>query len=147
MSSLRLRQGGGLVLPVAGAGTGIVDARAAGGGEPTNNRAARVLRKAVLWRKKAFGCVSDRDCHFVERILTVVYMRRLQHRSAWEFLQQTLHVYRSGQPAAFLIIMGEPLPPFYNPGACGIIKHKHPTQGGKYDTITAPTVGCRSHRL
>jgi len=29
------------------------------GVEPTNNRAERAIRKAVLWRKRSFGCVSD----------------------------------------------------------------------------------------
>jgi transposase len=73
------------------------------GVEPTNNRAERALRKAVLWRKKSFGCASDGGCRFVERILTVVQTRRLQGRSAWTFLQETLHAYRSGQPAPLLI--------------------------------------------
>jgi transposase len=73
------------------------------GVEPTNNQAERVLRKAVLWRKKAFGCVSEGGCRFVERILTVVQTLRLQRRSAWQFLQQSLHAYRSGQPAPLLI--------------------------------------------
>lgn len=70
---------------------------------PTNNHAERVLRKAVLWRKKSFGCASDGGCRFVERILTVVQTRRLQGRSAWTFLQEALHAYRSGQPAPRLI--------------------------------------------
>jgi transposase len=74
------------------------------GVEPTNNHAERVLRKAVLWRKKSFGCVSAGGCRFVERILTVVQTRRLQGRSAWKFLQETLHAYRSGQPPPKLIV-------------------------------------------
>ena len=73
------------------------------GVDPTNNQAERVLRKAVLWRKRSFGCASDGGCRFVERILTVVQTRRLQGRSAWTFLQETLHAYRSGQPVPLLI--------------------------------------------
>jgi len=73
------------------------------GVEPTNNHAERVLRKAVLWRKKSFGCVSDGGCRFVERILTVVQTLRLQRRSAWAFLQQALHAHRSSQPAPKLL--------------------------------------------
>jgi transposase len=73
------------------------------GVEPTNNQAERALRKAVLWRKKSFGCASDEGCRFVERILTVIQTRRLQGRSAWTFLQETLHAYRSGRPAPLLI--------------------------------------------
>src|SRR6516225_6832515 len=73
------------------------------GVEPTNNHAERVLRKAVLWRKKSFGCASEGGCRFVERILTVVQTLRLQQRSVWAFLQDALHAHRSGQPAPTLI--------------------------------------------
>jgi transposase len=76
------------------------------GVEPTNNHAERVLRKAVLWRKKAFGCVSDDGCRFVERILTVVQTLRLQRHSVWKFLQESLHAYRSGQAAPKLLVEG-----------------------------------------
>jgi transposase len=40
--------------------------------EPTNNRAERALRPAVIWRKGSFGTDSQRGSRFVERILTVV---------------------------------------------------------------------------
>lgn len=73
------------------------------GVEPTNNRAERALRKAVLWRKKAFGCVSDGGCRFVERILTAVQTLRQQGRSVWQFLRDALHAHRSGQRAPTLI--------------------------------------------
>jgi transposase len=66
------------------------------GVEPTNNWAERALRKAVLWRKKAFGCHSERGCRFVERILTVVQTLRLQQRSVWSFLHETLRASRAG---------------------------------------------------
>jgi transposase len=46
--------------------------------EPTNNHMERLLRLGVLWRKNAFGCLSEAGCRFVERILTVVQTRRLQ---------------------------------------------------------------------
>jgi len=62
-----------------------------------------VLRKAALWWKKSFGCVSDGGGRFVERILTVVQTLRLQRCSAWKFLQQSLHAYRSQQLAPMLI--------------------------------------------
>lgn len=73
------------------------------GVEPTNNRAERVLRKAVLWRKKAFGCVSDAGCRFVERILTVVQTLRQQGRQVWEFLHRALEASRSGKAGPQLI--------------------------------------------
>ena len=47
------------------------------------------LRRAVLWRKKSFGCASQGGCRFVERILTVVQTLRLQKRNALEFLSRS----------------------------------------------------------
>ena len=66
------------------------------GVEPTNNHAERVQRRAVLWRKKSFGCQSQRGCRFAERILTVVQTLRLQARNALEFLAETLAAHRLG---------------------------------------------------
>jgi transposase len=48
--------------------------------EPTNNRAERALRRAVLWRRKSFGTQSAAGSRFVERILTVVTSLRQQGR-------------------------------------------------------------------
>jgi transposase len=48
------------------------------GVEPTNNRAERALRGAVLWRKGCFGNQSDSGSRFTERILTTVATLR-QH--------------------------------------------------------------------
>jgi len=73
------------------------------GVEPTNNRAERALRKGVLWRKKAFGCVSEGGCRFVERVLTVVQTLRQQGRPVWQFLRDALQAHRSGQPAPQLL--------------------------------------------
>ncbi len=73
------------------------------GVEPTNNLIERLLRPAVLWRKNAFGCHSDRGCRFVERILTVVQTRRLQKRPVLEYLYQALHAHRCGLPAPTLL--------------------------------------------
>ena len=69
------------------------------GVEPTNNHAERVQRRAVLWRKKSFGCGSGRGCRFVERILTAVQTLRLQGRNALEFLADTLAAHRLGSEA------------------------------------------------
>jgi transposase len=73
------------------------------GVEPTNNHAERVVRKAVLWRKKSFGSVSDDGCRFVERILTVVQTLRLQRRQVWRFLQQSIAAHRAHQPTPSLL--------------------------------------------
>jgi transposase len=73
------------------------------GVEPTNNHAERVVRKAVLWRKRSFGSVSERGCRFVERILTVAQTLRLQGRPVWRFLQQSIIAHRAHQPGPSLL--------------------------------------------
>jgi len=73
------------------------------GVEPTNNHAERVLRRGVLWRKRAFGCQSDNGCRFVERILTVTQTLRLQKRNVFEYLHQALAAHRAGQIAPKLV--------------------------------------------
>lgn len=55
--------------------------------EPTNNRAERALRRAVLWRRKSFGTQSETGSRFVERILTVVTTLRQQRRSVLDYLK------------------------------------------------------------
>lgn len=56
------------------------------GVEPTNNRAERALRRAVLWRRKSFGTQSAAGSRFVERILTVVTSLRQQGRNVLDYL-------------------------------------------------------------
>ena len=73
------------------------------GVEPTNNHAERVQRRAVLWRRRSFGCHSADGCRFVERILTVVQTLRQQGRSVLEFLSQTIQAHRAGQSAPRLV--------------------------------------------
>ncbi len=55
--------------------------------EPTNNRAERALRRAVLWRRKSFGTQSETGSRFVERILTVVTTLQQQRRSVLAYLK------------------------------------------------------------
>lgn len=55
--------------------------------EPTNNRAERALRRAVLWRRKSFGTQSETGSRFVERILTVVTTLGQQRRSVLAYLK------------------------------------------------------------
>ena len=76
------------------------------GVEPTNNHAERVQRRAVLWRKKSFGCQSPSGCRFVERILTVVQSLRLQNRNTLEFLGQSIAAHRKGASTPKLCKMG-----------------------------------------
>jgi transposase len=73
------------------------------GVEPTNNFIERLLRRAVLWRRRSFGCVSVAGCRFVERILTVVQTRRLQDKSVLDYLHDALRAHRTGQPCPQLL--------------------------------------------
>jgi transposase len=74
------------------------------GVEPTNNHAERVQRRAVLWRRRSFGCHSAAGCRFVERILSVVQTLRQQGRSVVEFLSETLAAHRAGMPSPRLVM-------------------------------------------
>jgi transposase len=80
-------------------------ARAAGV-EPTNNLMERLLRRAVLWRKRSFGCWSEAGCRFVQRILTVVQTRRLQGRNVLDYLHDALRAHRASQPCPKLLPTG-----------------------------------------
>ena len=73
------------------------------GVEPTNNFRERLLRRAVLWRKRSFGCWSAAGCRFVERILTVVQTRRLQDESVLSYLHDALRAHRAAQPCPQLL--------------------------------------------
>jgi transposase len=73
------------------------------GVEPTNNRAERLQRMAVLWRKNAFGSRSEGGCRFVERMRTVVQTLRLQERPVLAYLQQAVVAHRAGLPAPKLL--------------------------------------------
>jgi len=77
------------------------------GVEPTNNHVERAQRRAVLWRRRSFGCQSAGGCRFVERILTVVQTLRLQGRSVLQFLHEAIDAHRSGFPGPALVLEGE----------------------------------------
>ena len=76
------------------------------GVEPTNNHIERLLRRAVLWRKRSFGSPSEAGCRFVERILTVVQTRRLRGEGVLEYLHNALVAARAGLPCAKLVPNG-----------------------------------------
>jgi transposase len=73
------------------------------GVEPTNNFMERLVRLAVLWRRRSFGCNSEVGCRFVERILTVVQTCRLNARNTLEFLTHAVQAKRSGQKCPTLL--------------------------------------------
>lgn len=66
------------------------------GVEPTNNYMERLVRPAVLWRRRSFGCNSERGCRFVERILTVVQTCRLHSKNSLEYVYNAVQNRRRG---------------------------------------------------
>jgi len=73
------------------------------GVEPTNNRAERALRSAVLWRKGCFGNQSANGSRFTERILTTVATLKQQDRNIVEYVVAAIQAHRIGQLAPSLL--------------------------------------------
>jgi transposase len=71
--------------------------------EPTNNHAERMLRPAVIWRKKCFGSHSQNGCRYAERMLTAIQTLRLNGRSVMNFLSDTLDAHRRCFPTPTLV--------------------------------------------
>lgn len=61
--------------------------------EPTNNRAERAVRFAVLWRKRSQGTRVDKGNHWVERILSLRQTARLKNRPTFQILVDAVSVY------------------------------------------------------
>lgn len=70
--------------------------------EPTNNRAERALRRAVMWRRKSSGTQSETGSRFVERILTVATTLRQQRRSVLAYLKIACTAHAAEQRATEL---------------------------------------------
>jgi transposase len=66
------------------------------GVDPTNNLAERMLRPAVIWRKKSFGCHSRRGCQYVERMLSVIQTLRLRNADVLDYLSAAIEAHRKG---------------------------------------------------
>jgi transposase len=64
--------------------------------EPTNNLAERMLRPAVIWRKKSFGSDSRGGSVFVERMLSVIQTAKLRKQNLLDYLTQALTAHRAG---------------------------------------------------
>ena len=64
--------------------------------EPTNNLAERMLRPAVIWRKKSFGSDSPGGSVFVERMLSVIQTAKLRKQNLLNYLTQVLTAHRAG---------------------------------------------------
>lgn len=63
------------------------------GVEPTNNFAERMIRYAVLWRKRSQGTNSEKGCRWVERILSLRQTCRLQGRATFTTLVNAFDCY------------------------------------------------------
>lgn len=57
---------------------------------PTNNHAERMLRFAVIWRKRSFGTASERGDRWVERILSLRQTCRIQERRTFPVLEEAM---------------------------------------------------------
>jgi transposase len=70
--------------------------------EPTNNLAERMLRPAVIWRKKSFGSDSRGGSVFVERMLSVIQTAKLRKQNLLDYLTQALTAHRAGDSVPIL---------------------------------------------
>jgi transposase len=73
------------------------------GVEPTNNRAERGLRGAVIYRKVSLGSQSEPGERFAERMLSVSQTCRLQRRSLFGFLVEAITTTARASPAPSLV--------------------------------------------
>jgi len=64
---------------------------------PTNNHAERMLRFAVLWRKRSLGTASERGDRWVERILSLRQTCRIQGRRTFPVLADAMTAAFRGQ--------------------------------------------------
>jgi transposase len=63
------------------------------GVEPTNNRAERALRFAVLWRKRSNGTQSEKGNRWVERLLSFRQTCRLRNQTTFPLLVESVKAY------------------------------------------------------
>jgi transposase len=68
------------------------------GVEPTNNRAERALRFAVLWRKIMQGTYNEKGDRWVERILSLRETCRLRSIPTFPVLVEAVTCSFNGQP-------------------------------------------------
>lgn len=73
------------------------------GVEPTNNRAERGLRHAVIYRKLSQGSRTEQGALATERLLSAAISYRLQGRSLFAYLVEVAQASVSGQPAPTLV--------------------------------------------
>jgi transposase len=72
------------------------------GVQPTNNHAERSLRGAVIYRKLSLGSQSAEGERNIERLLSASITCRLQSRSLFAYLTDTLTAHARGDPVPSL---------------------------------------------
>ena len=72
------------------------------GVQPTNNHAERALRSAVIYRKLSLGTQSPGGEHRIEQPLSAHTTCRLQSRSLFVNLTETLTAHAHGNPTPTL---------------------------------------------
>jgi transposase len=72
------------------------------GVQPTNNHAERALRSAVIYRKLSLGSQSESGERRIERLLSAHTTCRLQDRSLFAYLTDTLTAHARGDPVPLL---------------------------------------------
>lgn len=70
---------------------------------PNNDRDARRLRHAVIWRKLSFGTQSVTGSHFVETHLSVIETCRQQNRNVFTFVTAAVQADFTRNPAPKLL--------------------------------------------
>ena len=73
------------------------------GVEPTNNRAERAIRPAVLWRKMSFGTQTSAGSRFVERVMTATATCRQQQKNILDYLTAVAEAAYHRQPPPSLL--------------------------------------------
>lgn len=68
------------------------------GVEPTNNRAERGLRQAVIWRKLTAGSRSEWGEKYIERLFTVVTTLRQRAKNVFSYLVSCFVAWQQAEP-------------------------------------------------
>jgi len=73
------------------------------GVEPTNNATEQAIRFVVIDRKVTQGTRGERGQRWCERIWTTLATCTQQHRSAFQFINESIHAHLAGRPTPSLM--------------------------------------------
>ncbi len=68
-----------------------------------HGRALTNVLGPVLWRKRSFGCQSERGERFAERMMTTVRTARKQGKDVLDFVVRSVSAHDSGEPPPRLL--------------------------------------------